>query len=70
MLDSENQKLRLEVGGDNIGSAPACQVIRQMQIKIQIQTQTQNKIQIQIQTQTQTQTQIQSNIILAMFAHE
>jgi len=26
MLDSENQKLRLEVGGDNIGSAPACQV--------------------------------------------
>ena len=70
MLDSENQKLRLEVGGDNIGSAPACQVIRQIQIKIQIQTQTQIQNKIQKQIPTQTQTQIQSNIILAMFAHE
>merc|ERR1719219_330767 len=26
MLDSENEKLRQEVGGENIGSAPACQV--------------------------------------------
>ena len=26
MLDSENEKLRQEVGGENIGSPPACQV--------------------------------------------
>ena len=26
MLNSENKKLRQEVGSENIGSAPACQV--------------------------------------------